>query len=145
MNDETPKPMLNTPIQSPSKTAEQFAQNVIGRMDGAHDAHAEVNRMFAELPAAEQERLEKFKQETFAHFEEITGLTFDRETGKCTTPGKVKFEGEFKEKWTALGEQFATPHDPQKGVELMREAGRILREAAGTPEVKPAPADGTGI
>jgi hypothetical protein len=130
MDDNNPKPMLNSPIESPSDSAEELQKNVIARMDGAHDAQTEVNRMFAELPAAEQERLEKFKQETFAHFEEITGLTFDRETGKCTTPGKVKFEGAFKEKWTALGEQFIGQHDHQQGEQLMREAGRLLREAA---------------
>jgi hypothetical protein len=139
------KPMLNTPIETGTTAGEEFEQNKIGRLDRAHDARTEVNRMFAELPAAEQKRLEKFKQETFAHFEEITGLTFDRDTGKCTTSGTVRMEGELKEQWAALCEQMGAEKDPQKGEQLLREAGRILREAAGTPEVKPAPADGTGI
>jgi hypothetical protein len=60
------------------------------------------------------ERIERFKEKTFAHFEELTGLTFDRDTGKCTTPGKVKMEGKFKEKWTAVCEQLGGQHDPQR-------------------------------
>lgn len=130
MDDNNPKPMLNSPIESPSETAEQFAQNVIGRMGGAHDARTEVNRMFAELPAAEQERLEKFKEKSFAHFEELTGLTFDRESGKCTTEGNICMEGETKERWTAVCEQLTAEKDPKQVEQLWREAGKVLREAA---------------
>jgi len=134
MSDD--KPMLNTPVEGQSAAAEELKKNAIARMDGAHDAHGEVNRMLAELPPAEQERIEKFKQETFARFEELTGLTFDRETGKCTTPGKVRMEGETKEKWTAVCEQLGAEKDLQKGEQLWRDAGRLLREA-----IEPPPTD----
>jgi hypothetical protein len=123
------KPMLNSPVEDQSVAGEEFAKTVIGRMDGSHDARAEFNRALAELPEQERERIEKFKQQTFAHFEELTGLTFDRDTGKCTTPGKVRMEGEFKERWTAVCEQMSAEQDPQKGERLWREAGRVLREA----------------
>lgn len=49
----------------------------------------------AGLHEAERD-LEKFKQESFAPFERLTGLTFDRETSRCTTPGKIRMEGELK-------------------------------------------------
>ncbi len=52
-------------------------------------------------------------------------------------------EGEFKERWTELCEQIDAEHDAQKGEQLWLEAGRLLREAAGTPEVKPTSADRT--
>ena len=113
---------------------EEFEKNVIGRMDGTHAARAEFNRALAELPAAEQEHLEKFKQESFARFEEITGLTFDRNTGRCTTEGSICMEGQVKERWEEICTKLGAEKDPQKGEQLWREAGKVLREAAGTPE-----------
>jgi len=127
--DDQPKPMLNAPVETGIAAGEEFEKNVIGRLDGAHDAHTEVNRMFAELPEQERERIERFREKSLAHFEELTGLSFDRNTGKCVTPGKVKMEGEFKEKWTAVCEQLGAEKDPQKGERLWREAGKVLREA----------------
>jgi hypothetical protein len=55
------------------------------------------------IETAEQEmqRLAQFKQAACARFKEITGLTFDPETGECTTPGEFKMEGELKERWAA--------------------------------------------
>jgi hypothetical protein len=46
------------------------------------------------IETAEQEaqRLAQVKQAAFAHLEEIMGLTFDRETGNCTTPGQSKWK-----------------------------------------------------
>jgi hypothetical protein len=64
-----------------------------------------------------------------ARFEEITGLTFDRETGNCTTPGEVKMEGELKVRWAALCAQLGEAHDAQKIEQLWREAGKFMREA----------------
>jgi hypothetical protein len=83
------------------------------------------------IETAEQEmqRLAQFKQAAFARLEEIMGLTFDRETGNCTTPGTVKMEGELKGRWAALVTQIGEVRDAQKGEELFREAGKILREA----------------
>jgi hypothetical protein len=93
------KPMLNTPAETGVAAGEAFEQSKMARLDRLR---AEMNITSLALPEAEKARLEQFKQETFARFEEITGLTFDRDTGKCTTPGKVRMEGEFKERWTAL-------------------------------------------
>lgn len=94
-----------------------------------------------EIETAQQEatRLAPFKQQAFAHFEQITGLTFDRETGDCTTPGTVRMEGETKERWAAVCEQLGAARDPEQAEQLWREAGRILREAiqpdeTGTPD-----------
>jgi hypothetical protein len=30
---------------------------------------------------------------------DLTGLTFDPDTGGCTTPGKVEMESQVKERW----------------------------------------------
>ena len=129
MNDDIPKPIVNQPIETGMAAGEEFEKNAIGRMDGAHDAKVELQGMIAEDPKTQMERIERFKEKLFAHFEELTGLAFDRETGKCVTPGKVKMEGEFKEKWTAVCEQLGGQHDPQKTEQLWREAGKVLREA----------------
>jgi hypothetical protein len=134
------KPMLNTPAETGVAAGEAFEQSKMARLDRLR---AEMNITSLALPEAEKARLEQFKQETFARFEEITGLTFDRDTGKCTTPGKVRMEGEFKERWTALCDQLSAEKDPDKTPQLFQEAGRLLREAAGTSEVKPTPADRT--
>ena len=83
------------------------------------------------IETAEQEatRLAQFKHDVFARFEEITGLTFDRETGHCTTPGEVNMEGELKVRWEALCTQMGAAHDAQKVEELWRQMGKFLREA----------------
>jgi hypothetical protein len=82
------------------------------------------------IETAEQEqRLAQVKQAAFARLEEIMGLTFDRETGNCTTPGIVHMEGELKVRWAALCAQLGEERDAQKVEQLRREAGKILREA----------------
>jgi hypothetical protein len=131
--DDGDKPMLNSPIETGTVAGEEFEKNLIARMEGARDARVELQGMAAESPEAQQERLEKFREESFARIEELTGLTFDRETGKCTTQGTVKMEGELREKWAALSEQLGAPHDAQKGEEILRESGRLLREAIEPP------------
>jgi hypothetical protein len=135
MNDDIPKPMLNSGVEAES-VGEDFEKNVIGRLDGAHDARAEFNRALAELSEQERERLERFKEQSFARFEELTGLTFDRNTGRCTTEGSICMEGQVKERWEEICTKLGAEKDPQKGEQLWREAGKVLREAA-TPEVKP--------
>lgn len=107
-------------------------KNVIARMDGVHDAHSEVNRMLAEPPEQELERLAKWKQGLMARFNELTGLEFDQD-GKCVTPGKVRMDDEFKEKWAQAVEEFSAQKDPQKAEQLFGEAGRLLRGAAEKP------------
>ena len=84
-----------------------------------------------ETEAAQQEatRLAQFKRQVCARAEELTGLTFDSETGYCTTPGTVVMEGETQERWTAVCEQLGAAKDPKQVEQLWREAGRILREA----------------
>lgn len=83
------------------------------------------------IETAEQEmqRLAQFKQAACARFEEITGLTFDPETGECTTPGEFKMEGELKERWAALCAQLGEARDAQKVEQLWREVGKFFREA----------------
>jgi hypothetical protein len=39
MSDE-PVPMLNKPLEGKSETAEQFAENVLGRMNRTHEQFA---------------------------------------------------------------------------------------------------------
>jgi hypothetical protein len=133
------KPMLNSPVEDQSVAGEEFAKNFIGRMDGSHEARAEFNRALAELPEQERERIEKFKHGTFARIEELTGLTFDRDTGRCTTAGQIRMEGELAEKWAAVCEQLGAEKDPQKAEQLFGEAGRLLRGA-----IEPPPTDHPG-
>jgi tRNA A37 N6-isopentenylltransferase MiaA len=139
---EEQKPMLNTPAETDSAAAEEFKKNLIARMDRAHEAHAQLNRTLAESPEHAEERVQKFKQEFIAHFSEMTGLSFSAD-GRCTTPGEVKMEGEVKERWTELCKQLGENQDPQKSRQLWQEAGKLLREATQTPEVKPTSADRT--
>ena len=94
-----------------------------------------------ETETAQQEatRIAQFKQQVCARAEELTGLSFDSETGHCTTPGNVVMEGELKERWTAVCKQLGAAKDPKQLEQLWREAGRILREAiqpdeTGTPD-----------
>jgi hypothetical protein len=125
--DDQPKPMLNTPIETGMTAGEEFAQNILGRMNRAHASFVDKSHTLAEPPEQERERIEKFKQESFAHFEQLTGLTFDRETGKCTTPGSVKMEGELRGRWAQMCTRLREERDPQKAEQLMKEAGALLR------------------
>jgi hypothetical protein len=137
MSDDS-VPMLNKPIESPSETVEQFAKNVLGRMDRAHASFVDKSHTLAEPPEQARERVERFKQEVIARVSELTGLEFDAD-GKCITPGKVRMEGDFKEKWAQMVNEFAAQTDPQRAEQLFGEAGRLLRGAVETP----APTDQT--
>jgi hypothetical protein len=83
-----------------------------------------------------KEQFERFKEESFARFEALTGFTFDRATGDCTTPGKVRMDGEIRERWMGLCTRFSEEQDTAKAEEFLQEAGALLREAAGRPELK---------
>jgi hypothetical protein len=85
---------------------------------------------------AQWEQFERFKEKSFVRFETLTALTFDRETGGCAIPGKVRMDGEISERWAALCTQFCEKHDTQKAEELLREVGPLLRKAAGGLELK---------
>jgi hypothetical protein len=69
-------------------------------------------------------------------------LSFDQD-GRCTNPEKFKMDAAFKEKWAQVCQEFGTVEDPQKGQQLLQEAGRMLRGAAETHEAKPTPGDRT--
>ena len=95
MSDD--KPMLNSPIETGITAGEEFEQNKIGRLDRLR---AEMNITQSEPPEESRERLEKFREESFARIEQLTGLTFDRETGKCTTPVEARGDSrQFRERW----------------------------------------------
>ena len=136
MSDE-PVPMLNRPLEGQSETAEEFAQNVLGRMDRAHASFIDQSHLVE--PAEEaRERLEKFREEAFARIEGITGLTFDRQTGKCTTPMEARGDSrQARARWNRVCEELGAKPDTEKSEQLWKEAGRIVRGEAETPEVKP--------
>jgi hypothetical protein len=62
--------------------AEQFAENVLGRMNRAHEAFVDKSHTLAEPTKADQERVAKFKEEAISLIEFMTGKTFDRSTGQ---------------------------------------------------------------
>src|ERR1700719_1278331 len=98
--DELPKPMLNQPIETGMTAGEEFEQNVLGRLEGARDARVKLQDMTAEDPKAQMERIAKFKEESFARIEKASGLTFDRETGRCTTPTQERGDSrQFRARW----------------------------------------------
>lgn len=132
--DDQPVPMLNQPIETGVTAGEEFAENVLGRMNRAHEALTHVNETLAEPPEEARARMEKFREEAFARIEALTGLTYDRETGKCITQTTVKMEGPVKARWAKLCQQLGAPHDAQKGEELLKEVGRIVRGEAEAPE-----------
>jgi hypothetical protein len=80
---------LNTPAETDSVAAEEFKKNVIGRMDRAHEANAELNRTLAEPPEQTLERVQKFKQEVIARFSEMTAYDAvkGRAKGNCEKCG----------------------------------------------------------
>jgi hypothetical protein len=131
MTDEL-RPMLNSPVESPSVAAEDLVKQVVARLDNVHEAHVKAQAMMAEPPEREAERLAKWKQGVMARFSELTGLEFNQD-GKCITPGKVRMEGAFKARWKQMVEEFAAQKDPQKAEQLFGEAGKMLRRAIETP------------
>jgi hypothetical protein len=128
--DDQPRPMMNTPIETGITAGEDFEKDKLGRLDRLR---AEMNITQTALPEEEWERLEKFKQESFAHFEQLTGLTFDRDTGKCTTEGTVRMEGELRGRWAQMCTRLREERDPQKAEQLMKKAGVLLRGAIEKP------------
>jgi hypothetical protein len=127
MSDE-PVPMLNRPKESTCETAEQFKKNVLGRMERAHEAFTHLNDTLAEPPEEAQARLEKFREQSFARIEQITGLTFDRQTGQCTTPMEARGDSrQFRERWRRVCEELGAKPDTDKAQQLLKEAGRIVR------------------
>jgi hypothetical protein len=129
MNDDIPKPKLNQPVETGITAGEEFAQNVLGRMSRAHEQFVDLNNTVYAPTKADQERLEKFREESFAHIEQVTGLTFDRQTGKCTTEGSVKMEGELRGRWAQMCTRLREERDPQKAEELVKQAAALLRGA----------------
>jgi hypothetical protein len=124
MPDE-PVPMLNQPKESTCEAAEKFAENVLGRMSRTHESFTHLNDTLAEPPEEARKRLEKFREEAFARIEGITGLTFDRETGQCTTPMEERGDArQARTRWKRVCES----------QDLLREAGRIVRGETDTPE-----------
>jgi len=130
---EEPTPVLNSPAETDGVAAEEFKKNLIGRMDRSHEAHTQLNRAVVESREHAQERFEKFKQEFIARFSEMTGLSFDA-NGRCTTPGKVKMEGEVKERWLELCTELGASQNPDETLQLWQEAGRLLLGATATPD-----------
>lgn len=80
--DDQPKPMLNTPIENGVSAGEEFAQNVLGRMNRAHEQFAELNQTVYAPTKADHERLEKFREDAIQLIEAMTGKKFDRNTGQ---------------------------------------------------------------
>jgi hypothetical protein len=143
MSDE-PVPMLNKPLEGKSETAEQFAENVLGRMARAHESFTHLNDTLAGPPEEARARLEKFREGAFARIEQITGLTFDRQTGQCTTPMEARGDSrQFRARWKRVCEELGAKQEPDKAHQLLMEAGRLLRGETGTPEVNPTPAERT--
>jgi hypothetical protein len=121
MPDE-PVPMLNKPKERTCEMAEQFAENVLGRMSRAHEQFTHLNDTLAEPPEEARKRMEKFREQAFARIEQITGLTFDRQTGQCTTPMEERDARQARTRWKRVCES----------QDLLREAGQIIRgEEAG--------------
>jgi hypothetical protein len=81
MSDE-PVPMLNRPKEGKSETAEQFANNVLGRMNRAHASFVDKSHLATESREQQTERIEKFKEEAITLIEFMTGKKFDRLTGQ---------------------------------------------------------------
>lgn len=119
-------PMLNTPAETGMTAGEEFEKNKIRRLDRLR---ADMHNTPAGPPEQEMERIEKFKKDAIARFSELTGLSFDAD-GRCTTPGKIRMEGEFKERWKQLCAELAAQNDPQRAEQLFGEAGKMLRGAA---------------
>ena len=113
-----PVPMMNAPV-----VATSAALAAIG--------------ITAESPEQQEQLNDQLKDAVFAQLEDLTGLSFDRETGECTTEGDICMEGDTKEGWAEICQQLGTEKDPKRVEQLWREAGALLRGAAVTPEVKP--------
>jgi hypothetical protein len=124
--------MLNQPIETGITAGEEFAQNVLGRMNRAHEAFVDKSHTLAEPPEQARERIEKFRRDVIARISELAGLSFD-ENGRCTNPEKFRMNAEFKEKWAQVCREFGTEKNAQRGEQLLKEAGTLLRGAVETP------------
>jgi hypothetical protein len=126
--DDQPKPMLNSPIETEATAGEEFANNVLGRLSRAHESFTHLNDTLAEPHEEARKRLEKFREESFARIERITGLTFDRQTGQCTTPMEARGDSrQFRARWKRVCEELGAKPDTEKSQQLLKEAGRIVR------------------
>jgi hypothetical protein len=130
--DDQPKPMLNSPVVREGTAGEEFASNVLGRLDGARAARESFKEELIGACQADPADIEKWKQGVITRFSELIGLEFDQD-GKCITPGKVRMDGEFKEKWAQVVEEFSAQKDSHRAEQLFGEAGRLLRGAAEKP------------
>ena len=88
-------------------------------MDESHEARAEFNRALAELPEQERERIEKFKQKTFAHFEKLTGLSFDRDMENARLQVRSRWNARLKRSGQRYASSLSAGKDPQKGKAIM--------------------------
>jgi hypothetical protein len=133
--DDQPKPMLNSPVEREGTAGEEFANNVLGRMSRAHESFTHLNDTLAGPPEEARKRLEKFREESFARIERITGLTFGGQTGQCTTPMEARGDSrQFRERWRRVCEELGAKPDPENSQQLLKEAGRIVRGEAEAPE-----------
>jgi hypothetical protein len=133
--DDKPAPMLNSPIETEVTPGEEFAENVLGRMTRAHESFTHLNDTVGEPPEEARKRLEKFREESFARIEGITGLTFDRQTGQCTTPMEEPGDSrQFRARWKRVCEELGAKRGTEKSQELLKEAGRLVRGEAEAPE-----------
>jgi hypothetical protein len=123
--DDQPKPMLNTPIETGMTAGEEFAQNILGRMNRAHASFVDKSHTLEEPPEQERERVEKWRHEIIQRFSEFSGLEFDPD-GRCATPG-ARMDARFNRVWAELCGQLTAEQDPQKKEQLWRQAGAILR------------------
>ena len=114
--DDKPVPMLNQPIETGITAGEEFAENVLGRMERAHSSFIDKSHLPAEFPEQERERIEKFREESFLRIEQITGLTFDRQTGQCTTPMEERGDArQARARWNRVCEELGAKPYPEKG------------------------------
>ena|ERR1700693_656372 len=131
--DDQPVPMLNQPVENEGTAGEEFAENVLGRMDRAHKSFIETTRIGAEPP--EQAR-EKRKHEIIQRFSEFSGLEFDQD-GCGTTQVTPEAWHHIQKHWVELCVQLNAETDPQKREQLWRQAGALLRGTAEPAVVEP--------
>jgi hypothetical protein len=118
------KPMLNTPKEARSPAAEDFKNNLIARMDGAHDANHEIDTILSKLRNESEKSVEQIRREFAEELSALTGLTFDPETGRCTSTAKVD-----RDYWAKFCQKFSSMTDatPEQVRELWRELGKVVR------------------
>jgi hypothetical protein len=121
------RPMLNTPAETNSRSAEDFKNNLLARMDGAHDANHEIDTILSKLRNESAKSIEEHRREFAEELSALTGLTFDPETGRCTSTAKVD-----RDYWAKFCQKFSSMTDatPEQVRELWRELGKVVRGEA---------------